>query len=74
MSKRKCRSKIICAKAFPGGIGKNVCPEDVNQKELKMGIKVEFEHTTSKRRACAIALDHLEEDQHYYSKLKKAKL
>ena len=41
------------------------------QKQLKMGIKVESEHTTDKNEAESIALQHLDELPNYYSKLKK---
>lgn len=54
--------------------GKKLSPGDVDAKQLKIGIKVEQEHTTSKRMACRIALDHLAEHKRYYSKLKKARL
>lgn len=42
--------------------------------QLKMGIKVEKEHTTNQQTAKEIALDHLSEDPYYYTKLKKANL
>lgn len=42
--------------------------------QLEMGIKVEREHTDSDARAREIALDHLDENPKYYSKLKKAGL
>jgi len=45
-----------------------------NKQELSQGIKVETEHTNSKVIAKAIAKAHLDEDQNYYKKLKKAKL
>jgi len=45
--------------------------EDVDPKELQMGIKTEMEHTNDKEEAKKIALQHLAEDPHYYSKLKK---
>ena len=48
--------------------------EDVDVAELEMGIKTEMEHTDDKAKAKEIALQHLAEDPHYYSKLKKAKL
>jgi hypothetical protein len=38
---------------------------------LSKGIKVEHEHTKNKLVAEKIALDHLNEDLKYYSKLKK---
>ena len=41
------------------------------KKELSKGIKVEHEHTKNKLVAEKIALDHLNEDLKYYSKLKK---
>lgn len=54
--------------------------KDVNEnieydpKELKMGIKVEQEHTTNKSIAEIIAKHHLAEDPKYYTKLKTLKL
>jgi hypothetical protein len=54
--------------------GRRTAPNSVDATQLKMGIRVEQEHTTSKRMACRIALDHLAEDKKYYSKLKKARL
>lgn len=39
-----------------------------NPKELKLGIKVEYEHSNSKRVATRIAKQHLCEFPHYYSK------
>ena len=45
--------------------------EDVDSKELQMGIETEMEHTNDKAEAKKIALQHLAEDPHYYSKLKK---
>jgi hypothetical protein len=38
-------------------------------KEFQMGIKVEMEHTTDRKVAEEIAMDHLYEDPKYYSKL-----
>lgn len=40
-------------------------------KELKMGIEVEYEHTNSKNMAREIAMDHLTEIPDYYTRLKK---
>lgn len=37
--------------------------------ELKKGIKIEMEHTTDKKTAAKIALDHMYEDPKYYTKL-----
>lgn len=44
---------------------------EVAQKELKMGIKVEMEHTSFPAIAKRIALAHLEELPDYYTRLKK---
>ena len=43
-------------------------------KQLRMGTKVEMEHTNKKAYARKIAIDHLKEDSQYYTKLKKCKL
>jgi hypothetical protein len=40
-------------------------------KQLNKGIKVEMEHTDSKKVAREIAMDHLAEDPNYYNKLAK---
>ena len=58
-----------------GGKGENLNPDDVDQDELNVGIKEEMEeHTNDENIARQICLDHLAEDPHYYSKLKKAGL
>ena len=46
---------------------------DADPKELKLGIKIEHEHTTNKETAKRIALDHLAEfeGKKYYSYLKE---
>ena len=41
------------------------------QNQLKIGIDVESEHTTSRKQARIIALQHLEEIPDYYTRLKK---
>jgi hypothetical protein len=41
------------------------------KSQLKMGIKVEMEHTDDPKLAREIAMDHLVEDPNYYAKLKK---
>lgn len=43
---------------------------EIDPKELEMGIETEYEHTTDPKMAKKIAMDHLREDPHYYSKLK----
>ena len=45
--------------------------EKFNPKQLKIGIKVEMEHTKSKKVAERIAKDHLREYPNYYTKLVK---
>jgi hypothetical protein len=48
--------------------------EDQFIEQLKMGIEVEKEHTDNPIQCARIALDHLEEDPIYYTKLKNAGL
>lgn len=48
--------------------------ENIDQNELQMGIEVEREHTQDEQLAAKIAMDHLAEDPHYYSKLNAAGL
>jgi hypothetical protein len=45
--------------------------KDVNKKQLKMGTKVEMEHTDDLSTARDIALDHLAEIEDYYTRLEK---
>ena len=49
-------------------------PQEVDPKELKMGIEVEKEHTDNKHAAEKIARDHLAEHPDYYTRLKNAGL
>ena len=46
----------------------------VDAEQLNIGIEVEKEHTDDEKLAEEIARDHLAEDPHYYTKLKKAGL
>lgn len=50
-------------------IEKGLTESDVDSKQLKMGIKVEMEHTDDKEVAKKIALDHLAEFPNYYTAL-----
>jgi hypothetical protein len=50
---------------------KKITEKDVDQEQLKMGIKVEMEHTKDKEVAKQIALDHLAEIPDYYTRLAK---
>jgi len=52
-----------------GGLAAGKKPADFDQVQLKMGMKVEMEHTDSKEKAQKIAMDHLVEDPKYYTKL-----
>jgi len=54
-----------------GGRADKKKPEDFDQKELKMGIKIEMEHTDDAELAKEIAMDHLTEFPDYYSRLEK---
>jgi len=45
--------------------------EDVIKQQLEMGMRVETEHTDDLAVAKKIAMDHLNEDPHYYTKLAK---
>jgi len=47
---------------------------DTIRKEYLKGIEVEREHTNDYGLSAQIALNHLNEDAKYYTKLKKAKL
>jgi len=42
--------------------------------QLRQGVEIELEHTTDRKTAKEIALDHLSEDPRYYTKLSKMKL
>jgi hypothetical protein len=57
-----------------GGIGDATAPHDVIPSELAMGVATEMEHTTDTKVATEIALDHLAQDPHYYTKLNDAGL
>ena len=50
---------------------KHKVPVEHIQKQLEMGTKVEFEHTTSRKNAEITALQHLDEFPDYYTRLKK---
>ena len=48
-----------------------ITEQDVDSRELEMGIDVEYEHTTDPNIAKRIALDHLAEIPDYYTRLAK---
>lgn len=58
----------------PGGLGDKLTAADVDADELAMGLTIEREHTDDPEVAMEIALDHLAEDPHYYSKMKESGL
>jgi hypothetical protein len=45
-------------------------PNQIHPSELRMGIKIELEHTDDLNKAKKIALDHLAENPYYYTALK----
>ena len=45
---------------------------EIPQDQIQMGTKVEMEHTDDEGEARKIAMDHLKEDPHYYTKLGEA--
>lgn len=53
-----------------GGKADKKSPKDFNKKALLEGMRHELEHTSSKKLAMEIAMDHLTEDPNYYKKLK----
>lgn len=54
---------------LPGGLADKLTPDDFDSAALVRGIKVELEHTSDRRLATEIAMDHLVEDKDYYKKL-----
>jgi len=56
---------------LPGGLADNKKPQDFDPKALAQGQKVESEHTSRPEIAEEISMDHLTEDPHYYTKLRK---
>lgn len=54
---------------IPNGRSKSRRPGDFDPTQLRVGTKVEMEHTTDQRIAQRIAMDHLTEDRDYYKKL-----
>jgi len=52
------------------GKGKELHPNQIHPGELRMGIRVEMEHTDDLDKAKKIALDHLAENPFYYTALK----
>lgn len=69
--------KMLCTFiSFGKANGEGLTAKDVDPKELKMGIEVEYEHVDKdspygKKMAERIALDHLAEFGDYYTRLAK---
>ena len=63
-------TKVTIKKDINEGKGKELHPNQIHPQELRMGIKVEMEHTDVLDKAKKIALDHLAENPFYYTALK----
>jgi hypothetical protein len=50
-----------------GGLGDNKSPQEFDQEQVLMGLKVEMEHSDDPTVALEIVLDHLTEDPEYYT-------
>ena len=64
----RCTQKLIKDFLFAGKSHGDV-PDGMDPNELKLGEKIEMEHTNNKNIARKICLDHLAECPSYYSKL-----
>lgn len=61
-------------KYLTGGKGDDLSDYDVDKDQLIIGTAVEMEHTNDRGVAREIAMDHLAEDEEYYTKLMQAEL
>src|SRR5574343_1929167 len=57
--------------AVKGGLADGIPDDAYKSKDVKKGMKVEKEHSKSKKVQKEIAKDHLTEDPKYYDKLEK---
>ena len=55
-------------------VGPVIVPKGLNKTQLRMGMKVEREHTTNPKIAKKISIDHILEDPKYYTKLRTLNL
>lgn len=62
--------KRYTGKRLKGGKGDMRSPSHFPYRSLKMGMKVEMEHTSDKNTAIEIVTDHLSENPTYYDKLR----
>lgn len=67
----EARSLIEYRDRIKGGLADKRKPSDFDQRQLKIGMRVEREHTSDPKIAMEIAMDHLSEDPNYYKKLRK---
>jgi len=65
--------RIFCKKVVDALFATNesILKETKLEQQLRMGIGIEKEHTDNPEEAGKIAIDHLQEDPNYYTKLKK---
>jgi len=66
--------RAVTADVVPGGLAAGRSASEFDPAALAAGTQVELEHTSSRRVARKIAMDHLVEDPRYYDKLKAAGL
>lgn len=59
------------AEVVSGGKADYMSDDRFSDKQLRMGVTIEKEHTTNPRLAKEIAKDHLTEDKNYYTHLKE---
>ena len=63
------KKKIKKTDKIKGGLADNSEAKDFDEDQLKMGIKIEMEHTNDPKIAKEIAMDHLKEHPKYYTHL-----
>ena len=61
------KDREIRGDQISGGLGDDKSPLDFNKEQIKLGMKVEMEHSDDPMIALEIALDHLSEDPQYYT-------
>lgn len=74
LSRRRAHARKRPRPYIPDGRAKGRHPSEFDPEQLRVGAKHEMEHTTSKRLARQIAMDHLVEDPLYYVKLARVHL
>jgi hypothetical protein len=61
------QNKEEVGELIPGGKGEGKSPLEFDPEQIKLGMKVEMEHTEDPMIALEISLDHLTEDPEYYT-------